>query len=273
MRWPEALRPHRDPWSVFGYLVAARVGWSILARMADAMDVAELATEYGPKVWSFFDTLPGTMALLVIAVVSIAYANRRYGGSAIRPEPRGERTRQQREDAILASELRGLLQTEQESKIIILYWHFADGNGVQWEGIKEEGNPHISFHLPVVNASLYSLDRGPVQCTGMVRFESEDLRDLKVELLPEKRDKPRVDRGAYATLVLTQPLLPDIVTRIRGKATQKVTFSFSQVAIRVNASASKGGNTKNWIFHLTQHSNWNGECRATVPGLQYLSRN
>lgn len=183
MRWFESPRPHKDPASIFGFLVLAGIVFNVVGAIADALDIVDLVGDYGPEVGEFLDKVLGNILLLAIAIVAISYSNRRYGGSVRHPQPRGERARNQRENDAIAQEYRWMLQRESPN---LLRFHYDAvinrRGGINWEGLREPDNLHLKFGITITNASLRSIDPESMSVSGLIRAEGKNLSEVKATM-------------------------------------------------------------------------------------------
>ena len=269
MHLPEWLRPHRDAASLGGWLFLLGVIGRYLWRGAEALDLASAMTDIGPAIGNWLLAPLTALLFLPVGFVLLAYSNRRYGGSALHPQPRGERAQRHAEDEQLALDYRSALQLDNaEIMVALLTDGLAKGESIAWQGVREAGDPHLLFIIPIVNASLHGIDSSAVACDGRVSFEGQALKGPP-SVTMETRGHHIVQRGTRASLTIRQELLPEIVNQIRDKAGTRVSFSFSSLAVVFQVLGHSA--RAEWrVPLLTTLEGWNGTCNPTVPDADFL---
>ncbi len=269
-KWPEFLRPHKDPWSIMGYLALGKLVSELLGRIFDMRDTIELVQRFGPRVWDFFGTTLGLITLLLVSVVAIAWSNHKYGGSILKPEPRGVKAKGLKKNEQLGMKYQSIVNSDAASNIVVLTTELASGRGIGWHGLKEPGDPYLTFSLEAVNASEHVLSMQSLKCTGQIRLDSHDLAgppNIKGNIVLRtdgERNRTDAKRGDHFTMEIKQKLYPKMVEEIRNKGEQKVVFSFSGLTISVNAINPITSESRDWHMSFVSRA-WAGNCEMRVP--------
>ena len=238
------------------------------ARYLPVSGVLAFVVKVGPGVGRFLLFTPaGTLALVVVGFVLIGLSNRLYGGSATRPAPRGR----QGEDAALAAQFRALVAGDGAKNVILFLDEIRAGRGLGWQGLRERGDPYLTITLSLVNASLHRLLVGSFRCEGHIRYEEMDLRGPPTPSVQGLDAHHVVVPGAKVVVTVRQELLPNVVDDMRGKAGQRVRFSFTSLRLITDADLGPqpGAEPVTWAIPFAERG-WNGEAKPEVPSAAWL---
>lgn len=269
MRWPPFLRPQPNVPFTIGSLALLYLAYSAIRAAADALDAVRLVRDYGPGVIAFFDTLPGSIVLLVVAIVGIAASNRWYGGSFTHPVSRGEKARIQSRDERHAQQFRQLAFHDDRMNIVPL----IEQKRVNWEGLKHIGDPYIFFSFPVINATVRALEKGELRRDGRIRIDAQELQPPTVTL-SSTTNRSHVLHGETARLDIHQPITPEMKTYLVGKADQNVEIRFADLDLHVQARLlhrEEDEEDVEWVITLVANGRWNDQWREQLPPANHMT--